>query len=100
MKYYFSEFDEEYCYLYGYLIEYMKDEGIDEMEIYKAKRETGTDTFFCKFHKEVGIVGENCGIQCKEYMPRNGKNGRCKYSGHTYCKTGKVIIIKRQKEGK
>ena len=87
MKYYFQE-DETRCYLLKYHLDYMKENDIKEMVVYEAIRETEIGLFYCTFFNETGEVGEGCGKECKEYKPRNGKSGRCCYSGHFY-KQGK-----------
>jgi hypothetical protein len=94
MKYYFSEIDEERCYTLKHIREMMEEENITEMDIFEAKIETRTGTFYCREFGEVGIVGEGCGKFCDKYAPRNGKNGRCRYSSNCYIPTDKVKHIK------
>lgn len=85
-KLYFKN-DSECCYPLQYHYDYMKENGISEMVVFEAKRETGTGYFFCQEFLEVGEVGESCGKSCEQYAPRNGKNGRCKHSGYVYEQT-------------
>jgi len=96
MKYYFQKHDEN-CYPKQYHIDYMKVMGIDEMEIFEAKRELGTGFFFCKHFEEIGEVGESCGRQCEKYKPMNGKSGRCIHHGFVYEQTEKVTVLKRKR---
>ena len=92
-KYYFRK-DDENCYEIETHFSYMRENGITEMEVFEAKRETGTGYFFCKHHLEVGEVGQSCGVyECESYIPNNGKNGRCKYSGYVYEQTDKKITL-------
>ena len=72
----------------------MKMFGISELKITEAKRTTGEEYFWCTVNQEVGEVGENCGRFCPDYKPRNGKNGRCRFSSHCYEPTEKTEIIK------
>jgi hypothetical protein len=89
MRFYFREDDDEVCYLKKQIIEDMKEEGLTELKIFKAKRVTGESYFWCTANQETGEVGEGCGRFCYHYKPRNGKNGRCRYSGHCYEQTDK-----------
>jgi len=93
MKLYFREDDEEVCYTKKQIIEDMKEDGINELKIIEAKRMTGEPYFWCTFFQKPGEVGQTCGRFCPEYKPRNGKNGRCRYSGHCYEPTDKVITL-------
>ena len=83
-KYYFSDMDEERCYTMKSILDWMKDEGMEILTIYPAKMMTGDSFFYCSVHGECGEVGEGCGRLCKEYNPRNGKNGRCRHSRNCY----------------
>lgn len=86
MKLYFAK-ESELCYPISVHKDIMRFDEISELEVFEAKRETGTGYFFCTEFLEVGEVGEGCGKQCDSYKPRNGKNGRCKHSGSTYEQT-------------
>lgn len=57
---------------------------VAERRLYRARRLKGTEFFWCTALQEVGLKGEGCGRQCDEYEPRNGKNGRCRFSAHCY----------------
>ncbi len=93
-KYYFRKNDES-CYEIEAHLDYMREFYISKMEVFEAKRETGTGYFFCKYHSEIGEVGQNCGKQwCENYEPNNGKSGRCKNHGYVYEQTDKKRILK------
>jgi hypothetical protein len=77
-----------------YHLEYMKDNEINEMVVFEARRETGTGYFYCREYMEVGEVGESCGKFCAHYKPLNGKNGRCKHYGYVYEQTEKSKLLK------
>jgi len=50
-KYYFRKEDES-CYQLQYHIEWMKENYIDELKLFDAKREIDTEMFFCKYYEE------------------------------------------------
>jgi len=92
-KYYFNKNDDEYCYDIKYHLNYMQENNISKMEVFEAERETNTGFFFCKYHQEIGEVGQSCGKQCENYEPNNHKNGRCKHYGYIYEKTDKIKLL-------
>ena len=92
MKLYFRQDEDEFCTTIEAHKEYMRENDITELTIYQAKRTTGTGYFWCTHFHEVGEVGEGCGKECEAYSPRNGKNGRCRYSGYLY-ETDKKRIL-------
>jgi hypothetical protein len=83
----------EMCYPLKYHFQYMKENDIKEMEVFKAEIEHGTGYFFCHEFDKIGEVNEECGKYCGKYSPRNGKNGRCRFSGYVYT-PGKSKILK------
>lgn len=93
-KFYFREDNDERCYLKKQIIEDMKEEGIIELKIFEAEINIGEGFFYCSKIGDAGEVGEGCGKFCKDYKPRNGKNGRCVHSGYCYDKTDKFEIIR------
>lgn len=93
-KFYFREDDDERCFLKKDIIADMEENGISELKITEAKRTIGEDYFWCNINQDSGMVGESCGRFCPDYKPRNGKNGRCRYSGHCYEPTDRIEIIK------
>jgi hypothetical protein len=94
-KYFFApDINEEFCYKLKDIIDMAKDQGLNEIEVIEAERDTGQGYFYCKHFQEVGEVGEGCGNMCDAYKPRNGKNGRCRFSGYCYERTDNKQIIK------
>lgn len=96
-KLYFRNEDSEMCHTLDYFIDEMKEQGVSEMVVYKAKRDTCSDYFFCKANQQVGVKGEDyipCGNECADYIPRNGKSGCCKYRGYCYENTMETKTIK------
>jgi len=90
-KLYFQK-DDEYCYNLEYHLQYMKENNIQEMDVYLAKSEVRSDQFFCKHFLQSGERGE-CGKECQSYSPRNGVSGICKHFGYTYEKTDKKFTL-------
>ncbi len=94
MKYYFRDNTEGNCYELDYHYDYMADEGIKEMILYPAIIEYNNGWFYCQ---EIGECGESglsdCGRECKQYEPRNGKSGRCRFHRSTYIAGDPVTII-------
>ena len=95
-KLYFSELGEELCYQLKDIIEDARNLEMTEIEVTEAKRITGQGFFYCpKLGYSGGVEGSGCGKAfCPDYSPRNGKNGRCRFSGYCYEPTDKKRIIK------
>ncbi len=84
-KLYFSRNDDERCYPVDYWKDYLIKNELNKIDLFEAKIDTGSGHFFCKIHQEVGDTNEgSCGKIYDHYQPRNGKNGRCRYSGNCY----------------
>jgi hypothetical protein len=84
-KYYFvdesfAEFDDDNCYSKDVIIDAMKEQGINELKVFTAKKQDIPDYFYCLAVQDISEKGE-CGKQCCDYRPRNGKSGICKYYG-------------------
>jgi hypothetical protein len=75
------------AYSKEYLIEQMKERGLNVIKVRKAIRELKTDYYFCKSIGEIGMRGKYhapCGRHCELYEPRNGKSGCCRHIGFCY----------------
>ena len=96
VRFYFREYDDERCYLKKQIIEDMKEEGINELKIYKAKMVVGELVAYCsKLQDIIETDRGDCGKKwCEHYEPRNGKNGRCRFSNNCYEHTDEFEIIK------
>lgn len=94
-EFYFLHEDSEMCYTKEYFTEDIKEaiaNGKDGLEVFKAEKYIDSEFFFCKAVGECGIKGE-CGSDCPDYAPRNGKNGCCKHFGNSlYQPTEKVLL--------
>ncbi len=91
-RYYFDQ-NKEMCYTLDYWLEHMRHCDIAELKAFEAIPEYGSGFFFCSYYGTIGEVGEGCGKICKAYLPRNRKNGRCRYSNYTYS-AGKEVTLK------
>jgi len=73
----------------------MVENQLSELRLFEAKRETGTDMFYCEKYEEVGYKGVgSCGKICRGYKPRNKKSGACRHLGTLYEQTDKIKILK------
>ena len=97
-KFYFSDDYSDNCFTKDAWLEIMNEEGYETLKLFPAKMVIGDGYFFCNELGEIGEAGEDCGKSCSKYKPRNGKNGRCRYSMNTYepDENKKPIIIKQQ----
>jgi hypothetical protein len=92
-KYYFPSENAEICTDIAGIRAYMKERDLTELTVFEAKRETGTGYFFCQAVGTCGEVG-NCDRLCPDYIPNNGKSGRCKHYGYVYEATEKTRTVK------
>ena len=94
MKYYFENIDSERCYSIDYFYEQLNDNELTEMRIYPAKIIYGEFVAWCtKYNDAIETQRGDCGRICEDYKPRNGKNGRCKFSNNCYEPSDKPILI-------
>ena len=96
MKYYFRHKDSERCYTKDDLFDlFWSDEDITEMQVYPAKMMIGEPFAFCsEFGESIETRTGDCGKFCDKYSPRNGKNGRCRFSYNCYEPADEPIILK------
>ena len=94
IKFYFRNADAELCYQKKYWLSEMKDEGLKELEVYEARPIKDDNFFFCKAVEECGEKG-NCGRECEDYEPRNGKSGCCRHVGKLY-EAGEKVLLKME----
>jgi len=99
-KYYYKDGDSEYCYPLEYHLEYMRENGIEKMDVFEAKMENDSEFFFCKEVMEVGEKNGTCGKMCEDYQPRNNKSGICKHYGYVYENTDVVKKLRLNKKQK
>ncbi len=94
-KFYFKYRDSEICKTKDYFIDYMKNNNLNEIEVYKAEPEKVTGIFWCQVECFCGDdSADTCGKQCLNYEPRNKVSGRCRYhSTRLYMCGDKVKLI-------
>lgn len=98
-KLYFENDDSEMCFPETYFQHLMKENGLSEIEVLKAKKYKLDNVFWCKEFQEIGQTGskftfDQCGHECKSYLPRNGKSGCCKHYSKTFYEPDEKIILK------
>lgn len=76
MKYYFINTYDENCVSKEAVIEHMKLNNLTELEVNEAERLYIDCEAWCKVVGLPTEIGE-CGKQCEDYKPRNGKSGCC-----------------------
>lgn len=93
MKYYFNDRDES-CYPLSFYKEEMEEfPYIKEIELTEAKREIGGE-MWCD--EQAEFVTE-CGRDCKDYSPCNGRSGRCRYLKNGYIPSKKKFILNKNR---
>jgi hypothetical protein len=73
----------------------MKENKLSEIEVYKAIKEKINGIFWCTKYKFCGDGTQDyCGKQCRDYSPRNGKSGRCRFhTNDLYIPGDKITLI-------
>ena len=69
----------------------MKDEGLTQLEVFEADPEKVAGYRWCKAVDELE-EDAYCGQMCKDYIPRNGRGGNCKFNGQLYMPGEKVTL--------
>ncbi len=77
--------DELRCHPLKHHQDMLAVDGKESIRLYPAQMITGNGDFYCIEFGFWGQRGEHhCGRACEAYTPRNGKNGRCKFSKNLY----------------
>lgn len=82
-KLYFENEDSEHCYSEAYFQRKMEEDGLSEMEVFEAVKSKDKYFIYCKAVQTCGEASE-CGKNCDDYAPKNGKSGCCKNRGTMY----------------
>ena len=93
--YYFKHSGSEICYTKAYFDNYMKQNGLTEIEVYNAEREKIPGIFWCKEHQFCGDgTLDTCGKRnCNDYKPRNKVSGCCvHHTSWLYTHTDKITL--------
>jgi hypothetical protein len=79
-------------------LDIMRSDGEAHRVLYAGVPMRGTGDFYCVehgFHGKRGDDHHDCGRLCDAYEPRNGKNGRCRWSRDVYePDTSKAFLLK------
>jgi len=89
-KLYFSEHEDEYCYIIEHHIRESKENGLKEIVLFEAVPRKEDEYFFCEEVEEWYAKG-GCGKACIDYSPRNGKGGVCKHWSNVSYERGKKL---------
>lgn len=85
--------DDEMCYSIEHFQDIMRDNGLTEMEVFKAVIHSDRFYFWCKSFREFIERHDICGKDCDFYSPRNGKSGCCVHQVNGY-QAGEKVTIK------
>lgn len=85
--------EDDFCYNLDYWKEYMADNQLIQIELYKAVRSVGIGFFFCREYMGVFESGQSCGKLCDKYSPNNGKNGICRHYGYCYEPSDEKLLL-------
>lgn len=94
-KFYFENVDADHAYTEEYFRELMVADGMEEMTVLEAIKSKDKDYIYCKAIGECGEA-KNCGKDCEDYEPRNGKNGCCRHRG-MMMEHGDEVILRVKK---
>jgi len=90
---YFHPDNDENCFPIEEIKDMMRDDGVNELHVEKAIRDTGGGFYYCISYGDVGETSDgHCGSNCEKYIPRNGKSGICKSHRPTYVGGEKILI--------
>lgn len=92
-KRYFENEDACFAYSEDYFKDQMRDEGLTEMTVLEAipMKSSEIGYMWCKKSQSAGVKGE-CGRECLDYEPRNGKSGMCKNQGRFFMHGDEVTL--------
>lgn len=90
-KLYFRDEDSERCYTEDYFQREMIDEGLTEMEVFKAIPSTEKNYIFCCEMETCGEKSE-CNKSC-DFYEQNGKSRICQHRGKLM-DFGDTVILK------
>ena len=99
MKIYQEVNSDQHLYEYGYCfdIEHFKEricDGENEIILIEMKRDIGGEMWCCEH--DYFPDQWDCGRECKDYNPCNGRNGRCRYLKHGFIETNRRFVLDKQ----
>lgn len=90
-KFYFRSEDSENCYTLDHHLAEAREEGLSEIELFKAIPDIVDGFFYCRAVGECSEEG-HCGKECEDYAPKNGKSGMCRHKGKFHAHGEKVVF--------
>ena len=94
MKYFMESQDEDGVFTIDGYMDRIIDGEDEEIELFEMRRDIGGQ-MWCDEIWDFINKGEDCGIQCPQYSPCNGKSGRCRSLKNGFVKTGKKFILRK-----
>ena len=94
---YFLNGDSEICYNIDHFKNFMKENDLTELDVFKAiPTIIGGGVFWCQKHSFCGDgTSDYCGNNnCKDYQPRNKISGVCKHHRHWLYDAGDKITLR------
>ena len=92
-KLYFER-GSELCYTKAAILERLKEQGLRQVEVFEAEKESVPGFRWCRYKGDMIETG-SCDRSCEGYNPCNGRSGRCMHLGNNfYTPTDKKVIIK------
>ena len=91
MKYYIAD-DGEYAQPLEDFEEELMEDDSEEIILLELERDKG-GSMWCEDYEMNVSKGVDCGTQCPEYSPCNGKNGRCRTLKNGFRITGRKFIL-------
>ena len=88
MKIFFETVDSELCYP----LSFFESKFERPFTVFNAIPEKVNGVFFCKAVLLPSEDGQ-CGKDCADYSPKNGKSGMCKHKGRLF-EPGKEVTFK------
>jgi hypothetical protein len=82
-KLYFKDEDSEHCYPEDHFQDVMRFSRLTKIKVFEAVKSKDKNFIYCKEAQTCGEASE-CGKDCEDYTPKNGKNGCCKNRGTMY----------------
>jgi hypothetical protein len=95
MKYFYNEENQDGAVLtLNDFREILEEEKLDKIELREMKRDYNSP-MYCNANDYFPGIGD-CGSDCINYKPCNGKSGRCRFLENSFMPTGKTYILTKK----
>ena len=91
MKYYIAD-DGDYVQPLDSFKEELMEDDSEEIILLETERDIG-GKMWCEDNETFVTKRADCGIQCSEYDPCNGKSGRCRALKNGFRITGRKFLL-------